>query len=68
MAGYLSPDRYQNFLPKQASLGEFIWEIVACMVITGKRRSGLNIWRETFNQGTVTEDIIFTIWYKKAIK
>ena len=38
------------------------------MVITSEGRSSLNIWPETPNQGTGTEDMIFTTWYKEAIK
>ena len=38
------------------------------MVITSKRRSGLHIWPETLNQGTNKKDMIFTTWYKKAMK
>ena len=46
MAWYLSPYGYQRF--------------VACMVITGEERSSLDIWPETPNQDTGTEDIILT--------
>ena len=38
------------------------------MVITSERRSGPDIWPETPNQYTGTEDMIFTTWYKEAIK
>lgn len=38
------------------------------MIITGKGYSGPDIWLETTNQGTSTEDIIFTIQYKEAMK
>ena len=38
------------------------------MVITNEGRSGPNIWPETPNQGTGTEDMILITWYKKAMK
>ena len=38
------------------------------MIITGKEHSGPDIWPKTPNQGTGIEDIILTIWSKKAIK
>lgn len=38
------------------------------MVITGKKRSGPDIWLETLNQDTNSEDMILTTWYNKAIK
>ena len=38
------------------------------MVITSKRRSSLDIWLKTFNQGTGTEDMILKTWYKEDMK
>ena len=38
------------------------------MVITGEGCSGPDIWPEIPNQGTGTEDIILTTWYKEVIK
>ncbi len=38
------------------------------MVMTGEGRSGLDIWLETPNQGTNTEEMILTTCYKKAMK
>lgn len=38
------------------------------MVITGEKRLGPDIWPEIPNQSTGTEDIIFTTYYKEAIK
>ena len=58
----------KDFWPKQASLCEYTWEVIAYMVITGKRHSGPDIWLETPNQGIGTEDMILTIRYKEAIK
>ncbi len=58
----------KDSLPEQASLCEYTWEIVACMVITGEGRSGPDIWPETSNQGTGTENMILTKWYKEAMK
>ncbi len=51
----------KDFSPKHASLCEYTWEVVACMVMTGEERSGPDIWPETPNQGTSTEEIILTI-------
>ena len=38
------------------------------MVMTGKRHLSPDIWPETPNQGIGNEEIIFTTWYKKAMK
>ena len=57
----------KDSLPEQASLCEYTWEVIACMVITGEERLDPDIWPETLNQGTGTEDMILTIWYKEAI-
>ena len=58
----------KDSLPKQASLCEHTGEVVACIVMTGKRRLGPDSWPETPNQGTDTKEMILTIWYKEAIK
>ncbi len=58
----------KNSSPEHTSLCEHTWEVVACIVMTGKRRSSLNIWPETPNQGTGTEKMILTTWYKEAMK
>ena len=51
----------KDSLPKQISFCEYTWEIVAYMVMTGKGRSGPDIWPETPNQSTDTKEVIFTI-------
>ena len=38
------------------------------MVITSEERSGLDIWPEIPNQGTDTEDMILTTWFKETMK
>lgn len=48
----------KDFSPKHVSFREYIWEVIAFIVIIGKGHSSLNIWQETPNQGTDTEDII----------
>ncbi len=58
----------KNSLPKQVSFCEYTWEFVACMVMTGKGRLDPDIWPETPNQSIGTKEIIFTIWYKEAMK
>lgn len=58
----------KNSLPKQVSFCEHIWEVVICIVMTGERFSGPYIWPESSNQSTDIEEMIFTIWYKKAMK
>ena len=58
----------KDFLPKQASFFKYIWEVLAYMVITGEVHSGPDICPKTCNQSTSTEDMILTIWYKKAMK
>ena len=37
-------------------------------MITGKGCLCLDIWPETLNQSTDTEDMILTTWYKEAMK
>lgn len=51
----------KDFLPNQASFCEHTRDVVVCKVMTGKEYSGPDIWRETPNQGTDTEEINFTI-------
>lgn len=58
----------KDFSPKQASFCEYTREVIVCMMITGKGRSGLDIWPKTPNQNTSTEDMIFITCYKEAIK
>lgn len=58
----------KDFSPKQIRLYEYSWDIVARMVMIGEVRSGPDIWPETFNQGTGTEEMILTTWYKEAMK
>lgn len=58
----------KNSSPEQASLCEYTWEVVACMVMTGEGRTGPDIWPETPNQGTGAEDMILITWSKEALK
>lgn len=58
----------KNSLPKYTSLYEYTQKVVACIMMTDKGYSGLNIWQETSNQGTSIEDIICIIWYKEFMK
>ena len=51
----------KDFLPEQGSFYEYTWNIIACMLIIGKRRLALNIWPETPNQNTGTKEIILKI-------
>lgn len=53
---------------KQVSFYEHTWEIVIYMVIAGNGCLGPDIWLETPNQGTGTEKMIFTTWYKEIMK
>ena len=50
----------KDFLLKQESFCEHTWEVLTYMVITGKGCSGLDIWPETYSQGTGTEEMILT--------
>lgn len=58
----------KDSLPKYTSFCEYIWEIFAYIVITGKGHSGLDIWLEKFDQSTGSEDMILTTWYNEAMK
>ena len=44
----------KDFLPKQASLYKYTWEVIAFMVITDEGYLDPDIWLETLNQGTGT--------------
>ena len=48
----------KNSLLEQASFYEHTWEVVIYMVITGKRRSDLDIWPKTPNQDIGTKEMI----------
>lgn len=50
--------KIKDFLPVQASFCEYTWEIFAGMVITSEGQVGPDIWPETPNQSTSTEDMI----------
>ena len=50
----------KDSLPEYTSFCEYTWELIVCMVITGEGSSGPDIWLETPNQGTGTEDMILT--------
>lgn len=58
----------KDSLPKKVTLCKYTWEVVICIVMTGERCSGPNIWPETPNQDTSTEDMIYTTYYKEAMK
>ena len=58
--------RIKNLIPAAQSLCKYTWEVVACMVLTGKRRLKPNIWPETPEQAKSTEDIMKSIWGKEA--
>lgn len=60
--------RIKDFLPAQASLCEYMWEVVACMLITVEGQVGLDIRLETPNQGIGTENIIIMTWSKQALR
>ena len=56
----------KDLIPAIPSLCEYIWEVVACMVLTGKVCPGLDIWPETPEQAEFIEDMIRSIWGKEA--
>lgn len=58
----------KDILSKQVSVCEYIWEVVACIVIICKGHLSPDIWPKTFNLAISTKDIILTIYYKKIIK
>lgn len=58
----------KDFLAKQASLCKYIWEVVACKVITCEGCWNLDIWPKTPNQGIGTKDMILRILSKKTMK
>ena len=56
----------KDSIPAAQSLCEYTWEVVACMVLTGKGRLGPDIWPETPEQAEFTEDMMRSIWGKEA--
>ena len=56
----------KNSILAAQSLCEYTWEIVTCMVLTGKERLGPDIWPETPEQVKFTEDMMRSIWGKEA--
>lgn len=48
-------------------LCKYTWKVGAYIVITNKKQLGLDIWLETTNQNTNTNDIILTTQYKKTL-
>ena len=56
----------KDSIPAARSLCEYTWEVVACMVLTGKGRPGPDIWPETPEQAESTEDMMRSIWGKEA--
>lgn len=52
--------RIKDFLPAQASLCKYIWEVIICIMITNEEQVGLDIWLKTPNQDAGIEDIIIT--------
>lgn len=58
----------KDFLSEQASFYEYTWEIIIYIVMTDKGHSSLDIWLETPNQDTNTENMIRIIWYKEVMK
>lgn len=51
----------KDSLLEQTSLCECTWEVITYMVMTNEEHLDPDIWLETLNQGTGTEDIIRTI-------
>lgn len=56
--------RIKDYLPKWASFGEHIWEIVIYIVIIDKKRLSSDIWLKTPNQDTGIDDNIIQKGYK----
>lgn len=45
---------------------KYIWGVIACIIITGKRHARPDIWPETPEQVKNIEDMIRTIWSKEV--
>lgn len=52
--------------PAACSLCKYIWKVILCMVLTGKRCLRPDIWSEIIDQAKSIEDIIRGIWTKKV--
>ena len=64
--GYCCHLGIKDSIPAARSPYKYTWEVVACMVLTGKRRLGPDIWPETPEQAESIEDMIRSIWGKEA--
>ena len=53
-------------IPAAQSLCKYTWEVVACIVLTGKGGLGPDIWPETPEQAKSTKDMMRSIWNKEA--
>ena len=51
----------KDFLPKQASFYKYTWDVITFIVITGEGCLSPDIWLETLNQATGTNNIILII-------
>ena len=65
--GYYCHSRIKNLTSAACSLYEYTWEVVVCMVLTGKRRLGLDIWPATPQQAESIESMIRITWNAEAM-
>ncbi len=60
--GYRRRSEIKDSASAARSLCEYTWEVVVCMVLTGKGRLGRDIWPETPQQAESTESMMRTTW------
>ena len=66
--GYCRCLRIKNLTPAGGSLCKYIWKVVVCMVLTGKKRVGPDIWLKTLQQVENIERMMRIMWNTKAMR
>ena len=51
----------KNLTSAACSSYKHTWEVMVCMILTGKRRLGADIWPKTLQQGKKTKNIMRTM-------
>ncbi len=66
--GYRYCSGIKDLIPATCSLCEYTWEVVVCMVLTGKGRLGPDIWPETPQQAESIESMMRITWNTEALR
>ena len=64
--GHCRRSEIKDSIPAARSLYDYTWEVVPCMVLTGKGCPKPDTWPETPEQAEFTEEMMRSIWGKEA--